>query len=363
MKIGILTFHYAYNYGALMQAWAMKEFLKTKGFDVEFVNHKNKAIEKYYSIYDWKYIKSKSVIRLLIKISLYPFILIARFLRYRKFEAFIKQEFPINLKRDNIDCYDILIVGSDQVWNYELTDGFDAYYWGNINPNNKIYIAYAVSMNMNNFKQKDEVGRFLNNFSAISVREKSLQNQLSILTNKKIELVSDPTLLITFSMWNKIIRRKSIKDKEYVLAYPLRDSKEVIVIAQQLASRNKVHLSIISGGVNSNVLQKQKIFASPYEFITLIANSNKVVTSSFHGTILSIIFNKDFYSIRAKDKNNVRIESLLEILGLSDRLINSYEEALSLPTINYAEVNKKLEKLRNHSTQYLLSSIKGYLWN
>ena len=102
MKIGILTFHYAYNYGALMQAWALKEFLISKGHDVSFVNHKNKKIVESYCIYDAKYLKSDSKSAFFIKILLYPLKVILRLVKYKKFKLFIAKEFQINKKIDKV---------------------------------------------------------------------------------------------------------------------------------------------------------------------------------------------------------------------------------------------------------------------
>lgn len=358
MKIGILTFHYAYNYGALMQAWALKEFLISKGHDVSFVNHKNKKIVESYCIYDAKYLKSDSKSAFFIKILLYPLKVILRLVKYKKFKLFIAKEFQINKKTDDINDYEALIVGSDQVWNWKLTGGFDNFYWGKIkSDNNQRYIAYAVSLNSDKLENENEISKLLGNFHSISVREQNLVTLLSPLTEKTISFVSDPTLLIDKETWRKLIKPQNSPKKKYILAYPIRDAKNVIHIAKKISEKENKKYHIIRGEAYLKFWSEDKSLESPYGFISLIANADTVVTSSFHGTILSIIFNKRFYTIRCKDKNNVRVESLLDTLGLNNRLINDYNEITHIDEIDYEKVNQKIKDLKTCSVKYLLTAI------
>ena len=359
MKIGILTFHYAYNYGALMQAWALKEFLTLNGYEVDFVNHKNENVVKSYCIYDARYLRSDSKLAFIIKLLLYPLKVILRLIKYKKFESFISKEIPENDNVDDISTYDVLIVGSDQVWNYELTGGFDDFYWGKIrNHDNQRYIAYAVSMNLYHLDHKEEIRNLLANFYHISVREQNLVDLLSTLTPKHIALVSDPTLLINKDTWEKLIVTKHVPKKNYILSYPIRDAKNVNYIVRQISNKERKPYYIIRGEAYLKFSSVEKNMESPYGFISLIANADMIITSSFHGTILSIIFNKQFYTIRCKDKNNVRVESLLNMLGLNNRLVSSYEEIVSknIP-IDYESVNLRLKDLKKISVDYLLTSI------
>lgn len=354
MKIGILTFHYAHNYGALMQAWALKEYLLNLGHEVYFIDYKNKKIEQEYKIFQSNDFYKKKITSAI----LYPIRILKRIIRCKKFSSFIYRELP-RLNPMFINRMDVIIVGSDQVWNSKLTDGYDAFYWGINQFPNLRYISYASSMNSNitDENEKKEIRELLKNFSHISVRESDLVQQLSPLTNKPIYFVGDPTILIPNKTWDKIIKQKYIPSAKYVLAYPLRDGKEVIDIARKLAKEKKLQLIILSGEVLLRPSANEFTTKGPYEFISLLKFAEYVITSSFHGTILSIIHHKEFVTIKCKDGNNLRVSSILNYLKIEERLIDNYQSIKNLKSIDYNRIDTDLKKLRDLSYNFLNKSL------
>jgi hypothetical protein len=359
MKIGILTFHYAHNYGALMQAWALKEYLQSIGHEVYFIDYKNQKIKQEYKIFHSKKSNNKeSLNKIIIHKLVYPIRIIKKIIRSQRFHSFIQKELP-RLKPTLIKSMNVVIVGSDQVWNSKLTDGYDTFYWGMKQYPNLRYISYASSMNadITTEKEKKEISKLLKNFSHISVRESNLVQQLSPLTNTPINFVGDPTILINNKVWNKIINPKYVPSFKYVLAYPLRDGKEVIDIARKVAKEKKLQLIILSGEVLLKPSANEFTTKGPYEFISLLKFAEYVVTSSFHGTILSIIHHKEFVTIKCKDGNNLRVSSILDYLNLNKRLVNSYESIKQLEEINYNTVDTHLKQLQNLSFDFINKSL------
>lgn len=345
MKIGILTFHYAYNYGAVLQAEALYSFLRQQGHDVGFVNYFNKEVKGFYGVIDKRGIKRNS-----------PIVIIKKIIRFRRFQKYIdgfryfKPE-----KICNKGYLDAIIVGSDQVWNIDLTKGFDDYYWMNISYGG-IKIAYAASMNSDsiNLSYMNEIERLLKNFDFISVRESSLQKELLNLSLKGVELVVDPTLLISPEYW--LDKVGGISDGKYVLAYPLRDGRKVMEESKKLADAYGLKLFVLRGMPTASLKKQNREFADPMDFLKLFANASYVVTSSFHGTAFSIVFKKKFFTLRCSDGNNVRTESLLRILSLENRLISEID-VHSRDEIDYHKVSEQLRNLRDDSQNLLINAL------
>lgn len=344
MKIGILTFHYAYNYGAVLQAEALQKFLSQQGYDVAFVDYRNKSITGFYGIIDRRGIGRNK-----------PFMVLKRILRFRKFKNYISN-FPL-INKDSIfkkEEIDVLVVGSDQVWNYNLTAGFDSFYWLDI-PFTGLKVAYAASMNSCDVTKLEliKIQKLLSNFDYISVREQSLKELLTPLSPVKVDLVLDPTLMIDPDYWLSKVRRSDCKG--YVLAYPLRDANNVISFAKRIAKAKNKKLIVLRGMPTNSCHSFKEELADPSDFLTYFANADYVVTSSFHGTAFSLVFQKQFYTLKCTDNNNVRTESLLLSVGLSSRFVTMENSLESLDNIDYINIQERLSELRKASQGVLIN--------
>lgn len=359
MRIGILTFHAAHNYGAVLQCYALQEFLRSKGYEVEVIDYRLSAIVSGYHWYKSYRFISKNPYKLLKKTAYELRFIRKRKQRYDAFESFIKKKMRLApVEKIFSNPYDFIIIGSDQVWNYNLTNGFDPYYWGDFPhpPQTKI-ISYAASMHDNWPQSYDKtIIDKLNKFDSISVRETTLAEKLSLLLpNKEIHSVIDPTLLITKEQWDKISKRPSI-NYPYLFLYQVERSSKAEQIAQQIAREKNLRIVYLSALVD-NINNKETIASSPEEFIGLFKYADFIICSSFHGTIFSLQFEKPFYSIKMGFGKDNRVGNLLSSLDKGDLFIDNYN-----PSRKYnhsIENNKhKIEELRFNSYKYLNQVLK-----
>lgn len=357
MKIGILTFHCAHNYGAVLQCYALQEYLKGLGHEAYIINYRPKYLLSPYQLIDKKRILSKNPLKVIYNIIKETILFIIRYRRYKGFEGFINKHLNLTkiVRKDAIPSdYDAYIVGSDQIWNPKITRGFDDIYFCNFPfpKGNKKYISYAASMESKSLenKAKSYYEQMLKNFDHISVRESDLLQLLQPLTTTSIKHVLDPTLMVQPSIWNKLISNH-IPNEKNVVVYQVRNNKNTLRIAKHIAQQ----LGAIVIELTAWVMMKQwKAFqdATPIDYLNLIRNASCVITTSFHGTAFSLIFNRPFYTIKLNDGADSRSNSILTALHLEDRMISTD----SLPTfseIDYSIVNNRLNKFRKYSQCFL----------
>ena len=216
-RIGILTFHTAINYGAVLQAYALQKYLNEQGYDCEVIDYQCKKINDNYKILK---IKSKNLKKIIISFLKAPLL----FLQRKKFKKFVinnirlsnQKYYPYNITSSN-KYYDCFITGSDQVWNLSLTNNDMSYF---LDFATKKRISYAASNGTEEISEKDfkKVSNYLQKFSAISVREKGLQNSLMNKISISIIKVLDPVFLLDVESWNNLLPNFNCKEK-YILAY------------------------------------------------------------------------------------------------------------------------------------------------
>lgn len=361
MKIGILTFHCAHNYGAVLQCYAMQELLRTEGYNVEIINYRPKSITKPYLLFDIQRFLDKRPIVMLKRIINELLILKNRYLRWRGFNNFINDYLLLGdpVTRQSIPSkYDVYIVGSDQIWNSGILDGIDTTYFCDFSfdKGSRKYIAYAASKGSAslNYEEGCFYSKNLSRFDYVSVREADLQEVLQLYLEKPIKCVLDPTLIAPKQIWDKFISMKT-KPNQYVVVYQVRSCNKTIEIANHIAKQIGADVKVLVAWVQRNKANMCQD-ASPAEFVDMIRNSACVVTTSFHGTVFSLIFNKPFYTIKLGDGADARSLSLLQEIGLEDRLIN-VDEMPTFTNIDYARANEKLDILRQKSSEFLLNSL------
>lgn len=352
-KTGILTFHRAHNYGATLQAYALQ--IKTNSFIIDYYSS---YIYNQYKIFKplrknvFKYIVS--TIRTIRNYTIHKE-------RYINFENFISKLNLINI--DKVSTLDVLITGSDQVWNPGITGGLSDFYTLNFGKDNIKRISYAASIgNVNNVeKYKQEYKEKLSKLDKISVREESAKTELEkILPTKDIEVVLDPTLLLTKQEWNNKIKNISSESEKYILVYVVEENDEYIKIVNELS--HKTGLGVIHFGEKNPGYYNEKktcYTKGPLEFVNLIKNADYIVATSFHATVFSIIFNKKFWVVPHKSTGS-RVTDLLKKLEISNRAVNTLEEFNNRnydEEIDYKKVNKILEKEREKSINWLIDAI------
>jgi polysaccharide pyruvyl transferase WcaK-like protein len=363
MKIGILTYHRAHNYGAMLQAYALRTHLEDQGHDVEFIDYWPNSHKKQYTLF--KPIRGKSLyFKILNFISDYV-TFVRRIIRMNKFNNFRKTHLGINNpikyptnKEPIVEHYDCVIVGSDQIWRTQEYEGkhigIDSMYFCTNIPHTTRCISYAASMGIISLTPEEEqqICTYLHRFHSILVRETSLKQLIDSLGHSA-QVVLDPTLLLSKQQWNKLLPSNRYHPKRYVLFYELIQSKEALIYAEKKARSLNCELLIMDSIIHTLPRKNHISYASPIEFMHAIRDAEFVIATSFHGTAFSIVFEKQFITIGLK-QNADRVKTLLQQVGISEH----YQE---LPTevqnINYKEVHTILQTLRQHSQQLLQDSI------
>lgn len=341
MRIGILTFHYACNYGAMLQTYATQEFLRSMGHEVCVVDYRNKLVENGYATWNFR----KDLLKTLPRAF-------SRAVRNSRFERFMKRRMA--LSKDAFDDFDILLFGSDQIWNEKITGGFDRIYWGDFQTKAR-KVAWAASANVLSFSDMEYVAKRLSGFHAISVREESLRELLSGLTSVPVKCVQDPTLMLGRREWEALAG--PVRDGGYVLAYPMLCDELVINAARSMAEDKGLRLVVLSKNASYRPYKNMVQWAGPEEFVSYFAGASRVVTSSFHGTAFSVIFRKKFLSVVEPGKRNLRVESLLRRVGLENRISDgSVLDSIELPLDNDL-IDKALAEIRQEAADFLNGSM------
>lgn len=294
MKIGILTFHTALNYGALMQTYASVRFLHSMGHDVYVLDYQNAAIKRAYSLFRWDKDRWETEgLRYLLK---FPPTVISRFRRRRVFRRFIKKHIPVVpfCKASEMDA---IFVGSDQVWNKTITGGADPVYFGDAVGNMK-KVAWAVSSGQSSLSSAD-LEHIKSRFDAISVREKALSELIDGST-----LLPDPVMMLSDSEWKRL---STPCEGKYLLAYPMMHQEEVMEKAERIAAKLHLEIKVISPRIKLGSGWLQDV--SPELFVSLFSNASYIVTSSYHGAVFSLLFDIPHTFIHYNDP---RYDTLLE---------------------------------------------------
>ncbi len=358
-KVGIVTFHRAENFGAVMQAYALQETLKVLGTDAYILDYKNSNIEAQYHIFNPSILWSRKNILASLRSYLKRFKSLKSRRIKKKYYVSFRNKFlniaPLSLWRKS----DILITGSDQVWNLHLTGGFDDFYFLNLPlSKNQKRISYAASSDKDPqdllSQNSDKVKKALEKFDSISVREEFLKKQLLRYFDKNIDVNLDPTLLLEASRYEEI----AIKPKEngYICVYHMTPTDEGRKLAERIASDRGLKVVELFGGYEvkvSNNICKADI--SPRELLGYLRYADEIVTTSFHGIAFSIKFGKNFWVIDKGD--NFRQKNILSKLELSNRIVTNSIEANIAEFIDYKEVDKKLSNLLETSLDYLSKAL------
>lgn len=363
MKIGILTFHCAHNYGAMLQCYALQEHLVSMGHSVKVINYQPTYLLKPYNVFDIDRIFSKNVFKMIKNILRELLLLPKRIRRHRAFNHFLSKRIYMSKLCDKhtiTDDFDVYIFGSDQIWNPKITNGVDGMYFGcfPFPKGQKRYISYAASLGLDTIDSL--LGESLKvNFKSIdhiSVREETMVKLLMPYTNKPIKVVLDPTLLVSKIVWDKL--SDNVKRRNYVLVYQVREDPNTIEFAKHIARQLNADIVKLVAWVKRKKGKGENASASPEDFVSYIKHASCVVTTSFHGTAFSVIFNKPFYCLKLGDGCDNRSNSLLSALKLDNRMIDKNERPTFSP-IDYSFSNEKLEQMRNESNSFLSLSLKN----
>lgn len=356
MKIGIITYHRAHNYGAVLQCYALQEVLKTTGHDAWVIDYCQPYI-------DSRYKSAFSIplfFKLLLKLNLKSALkLIVNGSRIQKrkvnYESFRKKylrctdECSQENIPQNFDCY---IIGSDQVWGLHCTCGYDPVFWGQFNkPQKSRLIGYAISSNgdYKDYLSKQEIFSYVNSFDYLSFREESVRDDIKSITGLTKSITLDPTLLTTQEIWSALLNKRW-KKRNYVVVYQIR----VLPHNRNMIKNQAVQYAKKYG---CDVIDLTSMRYSVEDFVSAIRYAKCVFTSSFHATVFSLIFGTPFFSFKLYDGHDGRYADLLKEFGLERNLVDEFSSTEQInPSFEHQLVLKKLGDLRESSMLFLADS-------
>ena len=391
MNIGIITFVKCNNYGAELQAYALQKKLNDLGHNAEIIDvekdmgalyrrpstYRTAIINRYkyfgllkgtlkvvQLIYD-KYCAKKSIAM--------DADLICR--KRKKFHDFFYLETRHSDHHYTLDeirsaeslPYDVLIAGSDQIWNYQQTDYLDVYFLMMAKDWNIKRMSYAASFGVKKIPndKKNMYKMYLENLDAISVREIDGLDIVRSCSKCEVSMVLDPTLLLNKSVWVRNLVKDDFlpKEKKYVVIYTLSGSRYIYDLAKRIAAQLNVEVLNIKGGFKKaeDVNGVQHVCdAGPGDFISIYNHAAYIITDSFHGTAFALNFNVPFTTLlNPVSSINSRALSILKLTKMEDRLIyddgtNSFPDKLD---VDFSVANREIERLRKESLCFLQSNL------
>lgn len=353
MKCSIITIHHIHNFGSVFQAYALAYFLEMNGYETEIIDYR----PRYYEL-------GRNKLKTVVGRTL-NFISYNR--RKRKFESFISEHEVLSEKQftdiSELKAYyqnsdNIFIAGGDQLWNnYHPCGNDDAYKLVFTDCVRKI--AYGTSMGRDNYSEEElkNLSTLVNGFKKIMLREQSTVSLLKKYVTTSVNHVIDPVGLLDVKKFESIAVKPKI-DKPYAVMY-LADSGELLDQAIELLSK-KIGLKIvhICGFKKKCYCDYFIKDAGPEEILGYILYADFVLSASFHATMFSLLFQKQFATLLPGEQTNARINDLLEYVGLENRVIHSKDELFQLEKeIDYFSANKVINEFRKESRIALLEAL------
>lgn len=378
MKIGVITTQHASNYGALLQTYALQKYLNSyPDFDAEVLNYYPPFYKRNWHIlpnikgnHNFKVTLKNTA--LLMESCLHPKRIAGKKSRFEKYKNFVKENIKCSkpyFSKEDIESdpcpYDILIAGSDQIWNANIIKSkkIDKVWFLGLEGSYKNVkkIAYAPSVaDKIPEDQKPLIKELLKDFKAVSVRESSDIKQIEPLYGGEVRHVCDPVFLLDKKRWSDFSKEPEIKEP-YICCYFLNPSAEAVEIVKEIKRITGLKTVLIDINDREKIKPDIDILdASPKEFVGLIKNAEMVITNSFHATAFSVIFEKDLIVVKKKTANS-RMESLLKVAGISDR-IKSLSEVKNMSEkdlkTDYNSDSDKLADFIKNSEDYLKSALR-----
>ena len=363
MTIGIITFHAAFNYGSMLQAWALQTYLERQGHCVEIVNFRPKSQKKgYHKPISFASIHTSynSLRRLLLAPDTIP----SLSKKWHLFDVFMHKYLNLTKEYTCIEDlrnakfnYDVLITGSDQIWNTQTFDFSEAYFGTFVN-SHTIKIAYAPSMGPNPEKQDIAyIKKLLNGFSSVAVREERTKNFIvnnGIFDN--VDVVLDPTMLLEKKDYDILIDEAPLYDGDYVFYYTPGGVRHEFIGEASLIG-NQLGLPVVCESVYmpgdlksySNVIPFAAV--GPCEFLNLVKNAKVVCGASFHLMVFSILFDKDFYCMNGDIDS--RMNNLMKTCGTEDRIWSIVNKGNNALREEKYDLSTYFAEIKSKSQQYL----------
>lgn len=364
MNIGVLTIHDCENYGAVLQASATLEFLKQLGYKAELIDYATPDLKDANRLIKFPTSKRAIIddIRNVVQLD-------KMINRRKRFNSYKNEFYSISQKQINSikdfhsikDDYDCFITGSDQTFNLHLR-GDSKYripYFLNFTDKTKVSLSSSMgdSIGLITEHEREIIKEYLCKYTSISVRDVPSKIFLETLLNRRIQLLSDPTICVNRSFWDSKVSKN--EDFEYILFYSVVSAPWVVDTIESFSKVLK--LPVIAPHptnkyeLGTNFVRKSE--SGPYEFLNLIYNAKLVLTTSFHATVFSILFKKPFYAFRIGEGN--RIGSLLDSVEMRNYLIENNQdiESITIPQIDFSNIDFIFEEERSIAQSFIRKAL------
>lgn len=369
--VGLVAPFNAPNYGTVLQAFALQSVLKNQEINTEYIKYTTCVASSFrYKVSEFKNFLLLCLHRPSMKQAMniddYSFYITNEFKEIKNgFDMFIRKYIIYSKRTYNPESiakckrYVAFIVGSDQTWSESMNmDKNRLFFLKQISDDYPKY-SYAPSIGSTHIDEiyLNYIIKNISSFRLLSCRERTNCRILSEALEKKVEYVVDPTLLLLPSYWNTIAANHMLNKDSYILCYILGEKDMIAEFAEKLGNEKGLPVYYIVTRPKYFKMTN-KLMPSPEQFIALIRDASYLVTDSFHGTIFSINFSKNFYSFSKREKinsfqnDNDRIMEILEEFGLANRYKDntnlSFEE-----DIDYSQIQQHLSMLRTSSLCYI----------
>ena len=382
-RVGLITFHFPYNCGAVLQCWASQTVMERNGCEVKVINyvpwyHRNRYTPfKNPFQFAMQRMRKSEKIKLIAWCSgfaraVYSWRLFSKHMpREKKFYGFINKNLHLTRMYRSIDALrkdppkaDAYVCGSDQLWNVHLTEGFDEAYFLRFGGDDVRRISYAVGADFTEAKNPEaELPELLSRMDAISLRERKSWAAVEKATGGRLPMHEsiDPTLLLTREDYESIEEKPENVPERFVLTYvmPNESAHKVFNAARKMGEKLGIAVIDVNGnplGINKRIEDNR--ICSPGEFLWYIRHAEYVFTNSFHGTVFSAIYGKQFM-VMPHSKTGNRTTELLAKLGLSQRVAKTGDLAFAHADdpIDYEAAQERIGALRKDSLDYLMKNI------
>lgn len=367
-QVGIITFHNSYNCGSMLESYAIQQSLLKKGCNVKIINFSSKGQKELYSVFA-KNNNIKNIIKNILILPAYKKIKNNN----QKYEEFKKKNFNLTKEYNNIEQltdanYDVVVAGSDQIWNITIQDSDDAYFLPWVKKSKKV--AYAPSFGAKNIqkysKNIEKYKKMICDFDALSIRENNGQKWIKDICNKNVDVLIDPTLLLDSNDYDKIAEKNTNYTGKYIFFYCPSFNRDICKFVKKISKKYK--LPVITWSTKSYYYKLIKTFGfklveyeTPSLYLSLIKDAELIITTSYHGTIFSTIYKKKFITVKNGEMygDDDRVITLLKQINMENRLLTyNYDNNYNyLEEIDYSKYNKALKQMRKKANDFIDQNI------
>lgn len=354
-KIGVITFHDYDNYGAILQSYALQECIKRFGAEPEIIDYNCKYISNPFQL---KRLKNNGFFNYIYG-AIGNICYIPRRRKCNLFRKNMRYSEPVNRETvHKLDGkYDVYIAGSDQIWDYHLTDFDKTYFLDFVTKGKKCSYAASIGEHLPAQEYQKEYSDLLNGFDQIFVRENYGAQVVEELIDKKVECTCDPTLLLSGDEWEKVITADARKE-DYILVYQLGVNPSFVNFVKRLKKKTGLPVVYIPFPLVGALKCKFQLTIGPDEWLNLFRGAKYVVTDSFHGAVFSLLFHKEFFVRVDGHHVNKRVQELLTRLDITERIISDdLTDEMLTQKVDYDVVDDKLQSIREDSLNKLLKII------